>query len=591
MTPSPPLNEHAVLDELDVLALDCQASGANPDKGMLIETGWMRIRAADEEDPGLMARETRLVRLPPGKEIPPYISRITGVSSEDLASAHEPREVWEKLAGAARETAAAGSRPLCPTVIHFSRFEEPFLRDLHQRFAPDAPFPFDIVCTHEIIKRLLPGLPRRGLRAVAGYFGRATPKFLRCAHHLEASAVIWRNSVKLLKEDPGVHTWKELKRWLETAAASGRTGREYPMDRALRLGLPDGPGVYKMQRANSDLLYVGKAKSLKHRVNSYFQKRRQHAEHILEMLTQARNIQVTPTRTALEAALLESDEIKRHAPPYNIALRSDSRRLGFCSRDLRVFQEEPDALCRVGPLPSPGSLQPLGEIARLLKDGFTDAEDAPARAALGVPEAYAPDMDCFRDGFQLFRQRHEKALRAKTLPRALSRLGADLWRERLEAADEEKKQASGDGADKEPEESSQERVWTPEDAADALESVVRRGAWLIRRSRWLCMLSESSLAWETANPADRARRLLVFEAGAIHRAEDLPWDAEIPSPPGRGRKARDRRLRFDVMTYDRLRIATTELRRLLTEGREITLRLGPSAMLGKEALARALRWV
>ncbi len=584
------------LDNLDVLAVDCQASGANPAKGNLIETGWARIRAEDGDESASPTGETRLVRLPAEEKIPRYVSRITGLSSEDLDSAHAPREVWDDLVRAALEISGAGRRPSCPTVIHFSRFEEPFLRDLHQRFAPDAPFPFDIICTHEIIKRLIPDLPRRGLRAVAGYFGHTTPQPLRCAHHLEATAVIWRNSVNLLKEDPGVHTWKDLKTWLETAVASGRTGRKYPMDRDLRLALPDRPGVYKLRRSNNDLLYVGKAKSLKHRVNSYFQKSRQHAEHTLEMLTQARNIEVTETRSALEAALLESDEIKRRSPPYNIALRADSRRLGFCSADLREHREKPVSRRWLGPFPSPESLQPLGEIARLLTDGVADSPDAetsPACAALGMNEAYAPDMDCFREGFRLFLENHGVNLAAKSPPRSLVRLGVELWRERMDAADEEKE--SPEAVDNEEETESQEPpeewVWTPEAAAHSLESVIRRSAWLIRRSRWLCLISESSLAWESTDAADETRRLLVFEAGAVHRAEDLARDAEIPSPPEHGRAPSRRRDCFDVMTHDRLRVLTTELRRLLAEERRITLRLSPTAVLGNEALARALRWI
>jgi excinuclease UvrABC nuclease subunit len=100
-----------------------------------------------------------------------------------------------------------------------------------------------------------------------------------------------------------------------------------------------------------DLLYIGKAKSLKKRVTSYFRSKAPHPEHILEMLSQAQNIDFSLTESALEAAVLETDEIKEHCPPYNKALQPNQRSLAFVSRDLE--QQGPHSnhqLC-IGPLP------------------------------------------------------------------------------------------------------------------------------------------------------------------------------------------------------------------------------------------------
>ncbi len=57
------------------------------------------------------------------------------------------------------------------------------------------------------------------------------------------------------------------------------------------------------------------------RVKSYFQKKSRHPEHILEMLSQAVEISFKITPTALQAAVLETDEIKKYTPPYNKALK------------------------------------------------------------------------------------------------------------------------------------------------------------------------------------------------------------------------------------------------------------------------------
>lgn len=126
------------------------------------------------------------------------------------------------------------------------------------------------------------------------------------------------------------------------------------MPREIRLGLPHGPGIYRMKRSNDDILYIGKATSLKQRVNSYFQKGCHHSEKTLEMLTQAMKIDWTDTPTALEAALLETDAIKRFNPPYNIALTSAHRCLYFVSRNFKHNAQVKNEICPRGPVPALG---------------------------------------------------------------------------------------------------------------------------------------------------------------------------------------------------------------------------------------------
>ena len=86
--------------------------------------------------------------------------------------------------------------------------------------------------------------------------------------------------------------------------------------------LPNLPGVYKMLGKNGDIIYVGKAKSLKSRVNSYFAKTIDHPK-TRALVQRIDNIETIITRSETEALLLEQNLIKLHRPPYNVLLRDD----------------------------------------------------------------------------------------------------------------------------------------------------------------------------------------------------------------------------------------------------------------------------
>ena len=86
--------------------------------------------------------------------------------------------------------------------------------------------------------------------------------------------------------------------------------------------LPARPGVYRMQDARGDVLYVGKARALKQRVTNYTHVARL-SKRLQRMIAQTRGMTIVTTRTEAEALLLEAQLIKRFRPPYNVLLRDD----------------------------------------------------------------------------------------------------------------------------------------------------------------------------------------------------------------------------------------------------------------------------
>jgi excinuclease ABC subunit C len=103
----------------------------------------------------------------------------------------------------------------------------------------------------------------------------------------------------------------------ETSALAGAT-----VIRDQLASLPGGPGVYRMLDAKGEVLYVGKAKSLRKRVPAYTKPQALSAR-LQRMVALTRALEVVTTSSDVEALLLECNLIKRHRPAFNIVLRDD----------------------------------------------------------------------------------------------------------------------------------------------------------------------------------------------------------------------------------------------------------------------------
>jgi excinuclease ABC subunit C len=95
-----------------------------------------------------------------------------------------------------------------------------------------------------------------------------------------------------------------------------------PLEDQLK-ALPAKPGVYLFRGERGEVLYVGKAKSLRPRVRSYFQASSDTRSTIAQLPERVRDIEVIVTDTEVEALHLEQNLVKRHRPPFNVRLRDD----------------------------------------------------------------------------------------------------------------------------------------------------------------------------------------------------------------------------------------------------------------------------
>ena len=98
--------------------------------------------------------------------------------------------------------------------------------------------------------------------------------------------------------------------------------------------IPTDPGVYRYYDEKGEIIYVGKAKNLKRRVSSYFNKQQQSGK-VKVLVSRIADIKFTVVNNEMEALLLENNFIKQYKPRYNILLKDDKTYPWICVKNER----------------------------------------------------------------------------------------------------------------------------------------------------------------------------------------------------------------------------------------------------------------
>lgn len=526
------------LKSLPVFFLDLQTTGAKPDNSYILEMAY-----------GSLHEETQsfLVEQPPEYEIPRRIQMITGVTTSEMIDAVPFPEAMKRLLTFVK---SVSKRENVICVIHFAQFEKPFLASAFESI--NAKMPFTIVCTHDIAKRLLPNLPTRGIKGLAGYFGYDAGEFKRAASHVDATKIIWTKLIESLEEKE-VTTYEELQCWLSETPKAKKTKYEYPLPKEKRLELPKVPGIYRMLNYQGEVLYVGKATSLFDRVNSYFRGQKNRDPKKLEMLTQVYDLRVTPCATPLEAALLETDEIKRLNPRYNISLKAARRSLAFFDREFVSVSSSPDEVHTIGPFSNAMVFESMMKLSLYLNTSYKDG---------GLPDEdlffEALDPQLIKDGFEFFCLRHNFNPEIFASLRSMLAIGI-IWQRRYEKELSESEEAEIEllevdlDEDAEIEEETEELndLITVDDLADKLERHFMRIARAYMRVRKINRMLNADIEFSIIN---KASRVLQVRNGTVYYS---PEDSHI--------QAANSWKDHSIETYDRMTVLLTELERIRSQ--------------------------
>ncbi|PUZ20692.1 DNA polymerase-3 subunit epsilon [Chitinophaga costaii] len=244
----------------------------------------------------------------PGKPIPYYIQSLTGITNEMVEDAPFFEEVAPRVYELLRNNIF---------IAHNVNFDYSFIHhhlqgcgyDLHSKK----------LCTVRMSRKVIPGLPSYSLGKLCRSLNISLHDRHRAAGDAEATVRLFE---RLLASDNQQHIPAMLKRGSKEHFLPPNLAPEYVTE------LPGRPGVYYFHDQKGKVLYVGKAKDLKKRVNSHFtgnnssQKRQ-------EFLRNIYSVSYETTGTELMACILESVEIKRLWPVYNQSQKRAELRYGF----------------------------------------------------------------------------------------------------------------------------------------------------------------------------------------------------------------------------------------------------------------------
>lgn len=288
------------LDEAPFCVVDLETTGGRAGPGTIIEIGAYRMVGRKIVD-----SFESLVR--PRGPIPRFISGLTSISNEMVAGAPPIESVLPEFRRFLGESVL---------VAHNAAFDHSFL-DFEFRRIFGMGLRNPVLCTLRMARRLVPSLKRRRLDLLAEHFGLSTAGRHRGLGDARMAAEILSIFLEIA-EKMGVARLDRLLDLHGRGSSGRRIERHVPPEDIA--ALPAAPGVYFMRNERGDLLYVGKARRLRERVSSYFTSSVN--AKTAELVSHVYKIETRITRSALEAALLESDLIRELKPPYNRMLKS-----------------------------------------------------------------------------------------------------------------------------------------------------------------------------------------------------------------------------------------------------------------------------
>ncbi len=290
------------IEEAEFSVVDVETTGLGSANNNIIEIGLVKIKNFKVID-----RYNSFIN--PGRSIPPFITQFTGISNDDVYDAPFFEDLVKPLQDFLEDSVLVG---------HNLQFDLSFLRKEFQVCGVENYQPLQL-CTLRLARRIYPNLKSRSLGNLAAHLRLKNEDAHRAYADAEVTAKILHVLVEQLKAAEGFQIVQEF---INYQYQSVQLKPKVPLKKNLAdafLSLPKSPGVYFFLNKKEEIIYIGKAKSLRDRIKSYLSPTS--ARKSKKILTTAHKFKTITTKTELTALLAEAELIKKVNPKMNVMLK------------------------------------------------------------------------------------------------------------------------------------------------------------------------------------------------------------------------------------------------------------------------------
>lgn len=292
-------------DEACFSVLDVETTGINSSHNNIIEIGIIKV-----QNNIVIDQFSSFIN--PGRAIPIFITNLTGITDDDVYDAPFFEDVAFDISEFLQDSIVVG---------HNLPFDMGFIKR-EMRLAGIQNFQPLQLCTLKLARRIFPQLKSKSLGNVAHHLAIKVEDAHRATGDAEATAKILYKLIDAIKNETSINNLKELIEYQfspSTGMKRPKLSKKMNSDLAV---VPNNPGIYYFLNAKGEVIYVGKAKSLRERIRSYLTDSTQRKSK--KILDKASRIKTETTNSELTALLTEAEMIKALKPKFNKLLKKYS---------------------------------------------------------------------------------------------------------------------------------------------------------------------------------------------------------------------------------------------------------------------------
>ncbi len=290
------------LDEANFCVIDFETTGLSPRSHGVIEIGMVKVS-------GLKIVDTYHSLVNPCKDIPYYITQLTGITNDDIYEAPFFEDIADEILEFISDDVLTA---------HNYSFDNSFLRK-ELAYCGKELLQNPGLCTLKLARRLYPMLRSKSLGSVCNHLKIKNPAAHRALDDAKVTAHVL---VKMISEVKNSHKIICVGDFIKFQSLPKSVQKKTKIKKKLSedlLTLPDAPGIYYFLNAKKEIIYIGKAKSLRSRVHSYFSSTP--ARKARKIVKGASRLKIQITNSELTALLTEAEMIKVINPKHNTLLK------------------------------------------------------------------------------------------------------------------------------------------------------------------------------------------------------------------------------------------------------------------------------